>query len=147
MLRIFSNTGGRAIIQRTVQWHNQGSNTDYANDIVNHLREGRLVIVDQVVGSEDMKQQAANRIMSRILNEQQHDFTNPQRDPMTGDIPPPPPVIIYVEEAHTILPKGGEKDTRNIWARAAKEGGKIQYWVSLRYSRALQHNEQHSYQH
>ena len=132
VLRIFANTGGHAIIQRTVQWHDQGSNTDYANDIVNHLRKGRLVIVDQVVGSEVMKQQAANRIMSRILNEQQHDFTNPQKDPTTGEIEPPPPVIIYVEEAHTILPKGGEKDTQNIWARAAKEGAK--YNIGLAYA-------------
>ena len=132
VLRIFANTAGRAIIQRTVQWHDQGSNTDYANDIVNHLRQGRLVIVDQVVGSEVMKQQAANRIMLRILNDQQHDFTNPQRDRATGEIQPPPPVIIYVEEAHTILPKGGEKDTQNIWARAAKEGAK--YNIGLAYA-------------
>jgi hypothetical protein len=132
VLRIFTNTSGRTIIRRTERWHDPNSNSDYANDIVNHVRQGRLVIVDQVIGNDEMKQQAANRIMNMLINQQQHDFTNPPTDPATGEFQPPPPVIIYVEEAHTLLPKGGETDTQNIWARAAKEGAK--YNIGLAYA-------------
>lgn len=132
VLQIYTNTAGRALIQGTIQWHDDGSNTDYANDIVNHVRNGRLVIVDQVLGSKEMKQQAASRIMTKFIAQQQNDFTSPQIDTATGIIQPPPPVIIYVEEAHTLLPKGEEKDTQNIWARTAKEGAK--YNIGLAYA-------------
>ena len=132
LLRIYTNTAGRALIQSTTRWHHIESNTDYANDVVNHLRAGRLVIVDQVVGSDEMKQTAANRIMAKLLALQQNDFTNPQIDQATGEIQPPPPVIVYVEEAHTLLPKGEGRDTESTWARIAKEGAK--YNIGLAYS-------------
>ena len=44
---------------------------------------------------------------------------------MTGGIVPPPQVLIYAEEAHTLLPRSSEDDNTNIWARIAKEGAKF----------------------
>ena len=46
-------------------------------------------------------------------------------DATTGEIIKPPHVIVYAEEAHTLLPKSSEDDNTNIWARIAKEGAKF----------------------
>ena len=79
-----------------------------------------------------MNEQAATRIMRGIFTAQQQAFINPEIDKTTGEIKKPPPVIVYVEEAHTLLPKGSETDTTNIWARVAKEGAKFN--IGLVYS-------------
>ena len=125
LLRIFENTRGLAIIQQTRQWHGLNETTDYVDDIIDHIHKGRLVIFDQALGNPDMNEQAAVRIMQGIFTAQQRAFVNPETDKVTGEIKAPPPVIIYVEEAHTLLPKGSETDITNIWARVAKEGSKF----------------------
>ena len=132
LLRIFENTRGLPIIQRTRQWHSLKSGTDYAEDIVSHVRAGRLVIFDQALGDSNMNEQAAARIVRGIFAAQQQSFVRPEIDGETGEIKKPPPVIVYVEEAHTLLPKGSETDTVNIWARVAKEGAKFN--IGLVYS-------------
>ncbi len=132
LLRIFENTRGLAIIQKTRQWHSLDSATDYAEDIINHIRAGKLVIFDQALGDPEMNEQAATRIMQGIFAAQQRAFVSPEPDKATGGFKRPPPVIIYVEEAHTLLPKGSEVDTTNIWARVAKEGAKFN--IGLVYS-------------
>ena len=132
LLRIFENTRGLTTIQQTRQWHGLNSTTDYAEDIINHIRAGRLVIFDQALGDPDMNEQAAARIMRGLFRSQQQAFVDPETDEDTGEIKAPPPVIIYVEEAHTLLPKGSEADLKNIWARIAKEGSKFN--IGLVYS-------------
>ena len=132
LLRIFENTRGLTIIQATRQWHGLNANTDYVDDIISHIRAGRLIIFDQALGNPDMNEQAASRIVKGIFAAQQRAFIAPEIDEISGEIKKPPPVIIYVEEAHTLLPKGSETDTRNIWARVAKEGAKFN--IGLVYS-------------
>ena len=132
LLRIFENTRGLTIIQATRQWHGLNANTDYVDDIISHIRAGRLIIFDQALGSPDMNEQAASRIVKGIFAAQQRAFIAPEIDEISGEIKKPSPVIIYVEEAHTLLPKGSETDTRNIWARVAKERAKFN--IGLVYS-------------
>ncbi len=132
LLKIFDNTRGLNFMKKLLPWHDPESNTDYAKDIVEHIQAGRLVILDQAIGNPNMNEQAAARIMSGIFAAQQRKFTNPERDPKTGDYKKPPAVIVFVEEAHTLLPKGMEKDVTNIWARVAKEGAKFN--IGLVYS-------------
>ena len=50
LLRIFENTRGLAVIQQARQWHGLDQVTDYAEDIVKHILDGRLVIFDQSLG-------------------------------------------------------------------------------------------------
>lgn len=125
LLRIFENTRGRSIMQRARQWHDLIGATDYVEDVVQDIRDGKLVVIDQALGDQTMNEYAAARIARRILHRQQQAFINPDPDPETGEVAKPPPVIIYLEEAHTLLPKGSEEDARNIWARLAKEGAKF----------------------
>ena len=132
LLRIFEYTRGLAVIQQARQWHGLEQVTDYAEDIVNHILDGRLVIFDQSLGDPDMNEQAAARIMWRIFASQQRAFVNPEKEEETGELKKPPSVVIYVEEAHTLLPKGSDTDVTNIWARVAKEGAKFN--IGLVYS-------------
>ena len=142
LLRIYDNTRGISIMQKTRVWHDLTSSDDYADSIVAAVRAGKLVIVDQMLGDPDMNRQAAERIARGILAQQQHSFSQPNIDKRTGEIEKPPPVIIYAEEAHTLLPESSENDNTNIWARLAKEGAKFNIGMvySTQEPSALQRN-------
>ncbi|MYJ24314.1 MAG: DUF87 domain-containing protein [Holophagales bacterium] len=125
LLRIFENTRGGQAIRECREWHQPDRNTDYTDDIVRDLAQGKLVILDQALGDPVMNEQSAERIMRAIFTRQQEHFTQSLEGGLS-------PVIVYVEEAHTLLPRGSEDDTRNIWARTAKEGSKFN--IGLVYS-------------
>ena len=131
LLRIFENTRGIQAIRECRQWHEPNQNHDYIQRILDDLEKGRLVILDQALGSPEMNRQSAEQIMKRIFARQQHAFVNPTLD-ADGNFEKPPPAIVYVEEAHTLLPKGGESDNTKIWPRIAKEGAKFN--IGLVYS-------------
>ena len=131
LLRIFENTRGVQAIRECREWHDPNRDTDYTDDIVDDLASGKLVILDQALGDPVMNEQSAERIMSAIFTRQQQRFTNPQEEP-DGSLRGPDPVIVYVEEAHTLLPRGSDDDIRNVWARTAKEGAKFN--IGLVYS-------------
>ena len=124
LLQFHTNTRARSIIQSTRQWHDLSSTADYADTIVQQVREGKLVIVDQLLGDPEMNRQAAERIAHQLFAAQQRSFSQPRLNSETGEIIQPPPVIVYAEEAHTLLPKVNE-DENSIWSRIAKEGAKF----------------------
>ena len=125
LLRFYDDTRARSIAQITRVWHDLSSNADYAETIVQQIRDGKLVIVDQLLGDPQMNRQAAERVARRLFQEHQRSFSQPRIDDDSGEIIQPPPVILYAEEAHTLLPKASEDDNNNIWARIAKEGAKF----------------------
>ena len=131
LLRIFENTRGVQAIRECREWHDPQRDADYTDEIVADLADGKLVILDQALGDPVMNEQSAERIMRAIFARQQQRFTKPAKGP-DGSFLDPDPVIVYVEEAHTVLPRGSEEDTRNIWARTAKEGAKFN--IGLVYS-------------
>ena len=125
LLRIYDGTRGLAMARNARVWHDLNSDEDYAEAVVRQVREGKLVIVDQLLGDPDLNRQAAARIVLGLFRAQQQNFVNARVDPETGEIVRPPHVIIYAEEAHTLLPRSSEDDNTNIWARIAKEGAKF----------------------
>ena len=125
LLRLYDNTRGLAGAKNARVWHDLNSAEDYAESVVRHVREGKLVIVDQLLGDPDINRQAAERIVRRLFSAQQESFVTVELDQATGEIVPPPHVIVYAEEAHTLLPRSSEDDNTNIWARIAKEGAKF----------------------
>ena len=124
LLKIFSNTRGLNVLRSARVWHDPAARSNYTDEIVKHLQAGRLVIVDQSTGDPQMNEAAARDVMRAIFRTQQHAFINPQPVGPTGELSEPPAVIVYVEEAHTLLPRDSN-DMSDIWVRAAKEGAKF----------------------
>lgn len=131
LLGIFDRTRGVQAIRECRDWHDPERNSNYTDDIVEDLSEGRLVILDQALGDPALNEESARSIMHKVFNRQQQQFMT-QEPGSDGKLGQSDPIIIYVEEAHTLLPRGSEDDTRNIWARAAKEGAKFN--IGLVYS-------------
>lgn len=130
ILAIFEHQGGIRLVGKARAQHSGSSTEDYADGIVADLAAGKLVIVDQSTGDPEMNEAAAKRLMWAIFNAQKSRFTNAQIDSQ-GELVLPPDVIVYVEEAHNLLPKDGA-DLKDVWPRVAKEGSK--YRIGLVYA-------------
>ena len=130
LIQIFAYPNGVRSFKKVSQQHSPQRNTDYTDEIVEDLRDGKLVIFDQSTGDPQQNQSSAERIMWAIFNRQKQDFITPKQD-KDGNILPPPHVIIYLEEAHNLLPSSGKDDLTSIWARMAKEGSKYNVGMVL----------------
>lgn len=131
ILEIYAYPNGVAQFRRATRQHSPKAASDYATDIVTALRSGKLVIFDQSTGDPEQNQTAAERILWAIFNGQKQDFVEPKRDDH-NEIIPPPPIMVYLEEAHNLLPAvGGKNELRTVWARTAKEGSKYQIGMVL----------------
>jgi hypothetical protein len=68
ILKFLDQPGGMRLVSRLLEYHSPASTSDYADDIVTDLRDGRLVIVDQSTGDPDMNKAAAERLMWRVFD-------------------------------------------------------------------------------
>ena len=130
VLRIFYSQNGPRAFQRVREQHDPNSPGDYAERIVNDLRQGKLVIVDQSTGDPEQNARAAERIMWKVFRRQQEEFRSTVAgDEESGD---EHHILVYLEEAHNLLPRANAADNLStVWARSAKEGSKLNIGMVL----------------
>ena len=124
IIGIFQYPNGVRKIGKAIPQHTHTTSSDYAEDIYKDLVNGKLVIIDQSSGEPEINKSSAERIMWVIFRKNQALFREGETN--ISDI------MVYVEEAHNLLPSGSDLDTSNVWVRAAKEGAK--YRIGMVYS-------------
>lgn len=105
--------------------HTGSVTRDYADEIYEHLCEGKLVIVDQSSGDPEINDTSARRVMWRIFDGHRTLFREGKSEEEIPDL------LIHVEEAHNLLPSSKEDDLQDVWVRTAKEGAK--YYLGMVY--------------
>ena len=123
VLEMFRYPNGARSVARLAPYHEPNNTRDFAKQIYDDLIKGFLVIVDQAGGDPAFNDAAARRIMWAIFKGNQHTF-------VTGGTPTD--ILVYVEEAHNLLPPSKADDLKDVWVRTAKEGSK--YRIGLIYA-------------
>ena len=132
ILRIFESQNGPRTFQIAQEQHDPNTTSDFADAVVSDLRQGKLVIIDQSSEAMERNKAAAERVMWRVFRSQQALFNErlTKRDMPQG--PTDGHILVYIEEAHNLLPRGNARDNLiTVWARAAKEGSKLNIGLVL----------------
>lgn len=100
------------VIGNTVrQWHSATGSDNVERDIYELLQGGQIVIVDLSVGTEETRVSRSTTIAEHIRVKGLQALANEEE---------PPIVMVYVEEAHSII--GKDASIGSTWPRLAKEG-------------------------
>ena len=125
LLTMWQYPNGPRLIGTVRDHHTADTGEDFAADIYAHLTAGRLVIVDQSSGDLQLNKATAYRTMDYIFKRNQEQFRAGRQ---------PHDILVYVEEAHDILPAAGELGPNRHLDKDCKRRGKIQHRIALFYA-------------
>ncbi len=106
-------------------YHSALQSADYAEEVLQHLIHGRIVIVDLSLGTESVLQFCSERVVNHILNDAARRFASGQE---------PHRIQIFIEEAHRLFNRDRMKapEEADPYVRLAKEAAK--YRIGLIYA-------------
>ena len=107
---------GFRILKPVRDQHTSTTQAPFDQDILNRLREGKIVIVDLSLGDPKIQVMFSERICRKIFSDSVRRFTSTLPNNF---------VQFYFEEAHNLFPKKEDKDLSQIYNRLAKEGAKF----------------------
>jgi len=100
----------RLFLARTITLQNA---CDVLNEVVDHLWNGKIVILDLSAGPVDVRTVLSKRIAQQIFDKSFRIYNSGVT---------PQNIVIYVEEAHNLI--GKKEELTSTWPRIAKEGAK-----------------------
>lgn len=104
--------GWRAIVNYK-GYHSAKRSGDVVREVLKHLHDGKIVILDLSVGPDTVRTVLAKKIAQAIFNSSLKTMNE-------GTVPPN--LVVYVEEAHNLI--GKKDELTDTWPRLAKEGAK-----------------------
>jgi len=111
-----SNISGYRKLNKMRDLHSIDNDKPFDLEILEHLRAGKIVIVDLSQGAPDIQRLYSERICQKIFADSMDNFIKNK---------PNNYIQYYFEEAHNLFPKKDEKDLSQIYNRIAKEGAKL----------------------
>jgi hypothetical protein len=96
--------------------HTATIQTGFETDILEHLRAGKIVIVDLSLGEPSVQALFSDRICRTVFSDAMSRFTQAKPNNF---------IQFCFEEAHNLFPKKDDKDLSQIYNRIAKEGAKL----------------------
>jgi hypothetical protein len=111
-----ANCSGFRIFKPVIEQHTSTTQAPFDQDILNKLRQGKIVIIDLSLGNPEIQHMFSERICSRIFADAINRFTSTHPNNF---------IQFYFEEAHNLFPKKDDKDLSQIYNRLAKEGAKL----------------------
>jgi hypothetical protein len=116
---------GYNILSGLRKFHTPDTDSDYVDDIILELKDGKIVIVDLSLGNEAVLQYSSERIINGILKDSSKLFRN------NLDLSK---IQIFIEEAHRLFnrTKFEKPESEDPYVRLAKEAAK--YEIGLIYA-------------
>lgn len=116
---------GYRLLEPMRVYHAPNRTTDYAQDVLNELIQGKIVIVDLSLGTETVLRFISERIVNHIVSDAARRFAEGQ---------PPHSIQIYIEEAHRLFNRDrmSAPAEHDPYVRLAKEAAK--YKIGLIYA-------------
>jgi hypothetical protein len=110
-----SEAGFRKLIPAR-QLHTASAGKSFEEEIVELLRDGKIVIMDLSQGDPEIQRTFSDRVCRRIFADAMDRFVKNEASNY---------IQLYFEEAHNLFPRKEEKDLTLIYNRLAKEGQKL----------------------
>lgn len=105
--------GGWRAITKYTDYHSPRRSADVTDEIIDHLDNGKIVILDLSAGPVEIREVLSERVARQIFERQMRTMNG-------GRVPQN--VVLYVEEAHNLV--GKRTELTSTWPRIAKEGAK-----------------------
>ncbi len=114
------DASGYLKLRALVDLHTDTVDKPFSVEILDHLRAGKIVIVDLSQGVPEIQRLYSERICLQIFSDAMGRFVKNLPNNF---------LQFYFEEAHNLFPKKEDKDLSQIYNRLAKEGAKLNIGV------------------